>query len=266
MQPVRILLVEDDRIIADNLTEQLEEYGYRIAGHATNSDEALALFQKERPDIALLDIELNGSKLDGIELSKELHRISPLPILFLTSHDKREFVERAKQAPMMHYVLKSAPIEQLLIDLDTAFAQFYKDASTAAAQPEPPPYPDSPPPAMSGCALYSADDYFFVKQGYRHVRVEVGDIRWIKAMKYAVKIVTDTKTIVFSVKLKSFLEQVQHPDIQRTHNSWAVNSRHVVGYHRGRVMVRYQEGTEEIPLSGDWREAFLDSMPNLKAD
>ena len=266
MQPVRILLVEDDRIIADNLMEQLEEYGYRIAGHATNSDEALELFQKEQPDIALLDIELNGSQLDGIELSKELHRISPLPILFLTSHDKREFVERAKQAPMVHYVLKSAPIEQLLIDLDTAFAQFYKDASAAEAPPEATSYSDAPLPAMGGCALYSAEDYFFVKQDYRHIRVDVADIRWVEAMEHAVKIVTDDKNIAFSVKLKSFLEQVTHPDIQRTSRSRAVNVRHVIGYHRGQVMVRYKEGVKEIPLKGKYRDDFLGGLPGLRAD
>lgn len=266
MQPVSILLVEDDFVIASNLQEQLEQYDYRIAGHATNSDEALELFRQEQPDIALLDIELNGSELDGIELSKELHRISPLPILFLTSHDRRDFLERAKQAPMTHYVLKSAPIEQLLIDLDTAFAQFYKDASTAAAQPETTSYPDTPPAAMSGCALYSANDYFFVKQGYRHVRVDVSDIRWVEAMGSAVKIVTDAKNIAFSVRLNSFLEQVAHPDIQRTSRSRAVNVRHVIGYHRGQVMVRYKDGKKEIELKGKYRDKFLEGMPDLRAD
>lgn len=266
MQPVSILLVEDDFVIAGNLQEQLEQSGYRVAGHATNSDQALELFRQEQPDIALLDIELNGSKLDGIELSKELHRISPLPILFLTSHDRRDFLERAKQAPMTHYLLKSAPIEQLLIDLDTAFAQFYKEDSPSARQSESPPSPDSPPPAMSGCALYSANDYFFVKQGYRHVRVDVSDIRWIEAMGSAVKIVTDAKAIAFSVKLKSFLEQVPHPDLRRTHKSRAVNVRHVVGYHRGRVMVRYQGGVAEIKLSEGFRDDFLDGLPDLRAD
>ncbi|KGE87622.1 MAG: LytR/AlgR family response regulator transcription factor [Phaeodactylibacter xiamenensis] len=258
MKAASILLVEDDHIIAANLQEQLEQQGYRITGHATNSDEAMALFQKERPDIALLDIELNGSTLDGIELSIALHTISPLPILFLSSHDKREFVERAKQAPMVQYVLKSAPIEQLLIALDTAFATFYARRPAVVAS--------VPASSGSGCALYAAQDFFFVRQDYRHVRVEVADIRWIEAKEHAVKIVTDTKVIAFSVRLNSFLEQVPHPALMRTHRSWAVNTRHVVAYHRGRVMVRYREGTQEIPLSDKWRESFLSGLPNLRAD
>jgi DNA-binding LytR/AlgR family response regulator len=258
MKAASILLVEDDHVIAANLQEQLEQQGYRITGHATNSDEAMALFQKERPDIALLDIELHGSKLDGIELSIALHSISPLPILFLSSHDKREFVERAKQAPMVQYVLKSAPIEQLLIALDTAFATFYSRRPAVV--------PSVPASSGSGCALYAAQDFFFVRQDYRHVRVEVADIRWIEAKEHAVKIVTDAKAIAFSVRLKSFLEQVPHPALMRTHRSWVVNTRHVVAYHRGRVMVRYREGTQEIPLSDKWRESFLSGLPNLRAD
>lgn len=256
MQPVSILLVEDDFVIAGNLIEQLEQYDYRIVGHATNSYEALELFRQARPDIALLDIELNGSELDGIELSKELHRISPLPILFLTSHDRRDFLERAKQAPMMHYVLKSAPIEQLLIDLDTAFARFY------SRHKEP-----SPTRSVgSGCALYSAQDFFFVRQGYQHIRVEVDDIRWVESMGSAVKIVTDAKSLAFSVRLKSFLEQVPHPNIQRTHKSWAVNTRHITAFNRGQVIVRYRESMQEIPLSEGWRTKFITNIPGLKAD
>ena len=52
----------------------------------------------------------------------------------------------------------------------------------------------------------------------------------------------------------------------RTHRSWVVNTRHVVAYHRGRVMVRYREGTQEIPLSETWRDDFLGGLPNLRAD
>lgn len=257
MKAASILLVEDDHIIAANLQEQLEEQGYRITGHATNSDEALQLFREERPDIALLDIELNGSKLDGIELSIALYDISPLPILFLSSHDKREFVERAKRAPMVQYVLKSAPIEQLLIALDTAFAAFYSRRPVSVP---------GPGPSVSGCALYAAQDFFFVRQDHRHVRVEVADIRWVEAMEHAVKIVTDAKAIAFSVRLKSFLEQVPHASLIRTHRSWAVNTGHVLAYHRGRVMVRYREGTQEIPISDTYREEFIRAMPGLRAD
>ena len=263
MKAASILLVEDDHTIAANLQEQLQQQGYRITGHATNSDDALELFRKERPDIALLDIELNGSPLDGIELSIALHSISPLPILFLSSHDKREFVERAKQAPMVQYVLKSAPMAQLFIALDTAFATFY---SRRPAPPSDQPFAPTPAPAISGCALYAAADYFFVKQGYSHIRVEVADIRWVEAMGSAAKIVTDAKNIAFSVKLKRFLEQVSHPDIQRTSRSRAVNVRQVIGCHRGQVMVRYKEGVKEVSLKGEYREAFLDGLPNLRAD
>ena len=85
-------------------------------------------------------------------------------------------------------------------------------------------------------------------------------------MGSAVKIVTEDKNIAFSVKLKRFLEQVPHPDLRRTHNSRVVNVRHVVGYHRGRVMVRYQGGTAEIKLSEGCRDDFLGGLPGLQAD
>lgn len=255
MKPVKVLVVEDDLIIAASLEERLQRQGYEVIGPASDSDAALRLFYESRPDIALLDIELKGSPLDGIELSNALYRSSPLPILFLTSYDERRFVERAKQAPMVHYLLKSAPPEQLLIALDTAFAAFYNRRPVEA------PLKPSPP-----CPLYTAQECFFVKQGHRHLRIEIADIRWVESMGSLVRIVTDEKAFTFSVKLKSFLEQVPHPDLVRTHRSWVANIRHVTGYNRGQVEVRFRQGAEAIPLSEGYRAAFLSMVPGLKAD
>jgi len=52
----------------------------------------------------------------------------------------------------------------------------------------------------------------------------------------------------------------------RTHRSWAVNISPLLSYHRGRVMVRYRDSTQEIPISDKWREEFLSGLLNLRAD
>jgi hypothetical protein len=64
--------------------------------------------------------------------------------------------------------------------------------------------------------------------------------------------------LIVSIALRTVL---MHPQ-----RSWAVNARHVLAYHRGRVRVRYREGTQEIPISDKWRDEFVRAMPGLRAD
>jgi DNA-binding LytR/AlgR family response regulator len=256
---LKILIIEDDCTLAQDLQEQLLDFGYTIIDTAANSHDALQAFRRRLPDLVLCDIELKDSEQDGIQLAEAFRNIAKVPLIYLTAFADEDTVKRAKATDPAYYLVKPCNKTQLRVAIDLAIDNFIN-------QKEADPRHSLHFQTLPHCALYSAQDFFFVRQGYRHVRVEVGDIRWIEAMGSAVKMVTDAKNIAFSVRLNSFLEQVAHPDIQRTHKSWAVNVRHVIGYHRGQVMVRYKEGVQEVPLRGKYRDDFLDGLPGLRAD
>lgn len=90
--PLRILIVEDESMIALDLTDILEGAGHSVVGHATTKREALNLAGKTKPDIVLMDMELadGSSGLDAAEALGASHR---LPILFLTG--RGDFMVRA---------------------------------------------------------------------------------------------------------------------------------------------------------------------------
>ncbi|MCO6491946.1 MAG: response regulator [Phaeodactylibacter sp.] len=259
MQSLSILIIEDDYLAAADLEEELAGFGYRVAAVTTDSESALRAFRENLPDIALVDIELKGSPMDGIELAQAFNSIKRIPIVFLTGHYEPAYLERAKLVGPASYLLKPHTPPQLDVTLSLALSNFFSrkmpdiHAPLAAASP----------PA---CIFYSETDFFFVKQDYRHLRVEVRDIRWVQALRGYVRIVTGTDSAIFSVKLNSFMEQVPDPALMQVHRSYVVNCRHVVSYTKGQAFVRRQDGVEEIPIGKKYREAFFQALPRLRAD
>ena len=83
-EPVKILIVEDETIVAVDLKRRLTKLGYHVTGTVCNSDRALALFNQELPHIVLMDIHIQGS-MDGIEVAALLQKNHLIPIIYLTA-------------------------------------------------------------------------------------------------------------------------------------------------------------------------------------
>ena len=90
-QPSRILIVEDERLIAEDLKEVLENAGHQIAGIFSSGEEALVSIRETNPDLILMDIRLKGS-LDGIQTVLTIHNsFKEIPVVFLTAHSKNQY-------------------------------------------------------------------------------------------------------------------------------------------------------------------------------
>jgi diguanylate cyclase (GGDEF)-like protein len=100
----RILVVEDERIIARDICQTLEEMGYGCAT-ARSSNEALEQADAYRPDLVLMDIQING-QLDGVEVATELKRRHQAPVVFLTGNTDEGTLQRAIRAEPDGYLAK----------------------------------------------------------------------------------------------------------------------------------------------------------------
>lgn len=105
MEPERILVVEDERIIALDLRRRLERFGYQVVGTPSRADEALRLTEDERPDLVLMDIMLSGAE-DGIVAATEIKSRFRIPVIFLTAYADEQTLQRAKVAEPVGFVLK----------------------------------------------------------------------------------------------------------------------------------------------------------------
>ena len=117
--PVRILVAEDEALIRMDLVEMLQEAGYTVVAQATNGEEAIALANEHRPDLAILDLKM--PEVDGITAAEQIISISP--VLMLTAFSQRELIERARDAGVMAYVVKPFSINDLVPAIEIAISR-----------------------------------------------------------------------------------------------------------------------------------------------
>jgi two-component system, cell cycle sensor histidine kinase and response regulator CckA len=105
MSKGKFLIVEDEFVVAENLRVELESMGYEIVGMAFSGNEALELARQKRPDLVLMDIKLREG-MDGIETAVHLRQELDVPSFFLTAFSNESFLERAKIAEPLGYLVK----------------------------------------------------------------------------------------------------------------------------------------------------------------
>ncbi len=111
----KILVVEDEPVVAVDLRNSLRFLGYDVVGIAKNGQEALALVEEKRPNLVLMDIVLKG-KMSGVDVTKELNKHREVPVVYLTSHTDDQTLEEAKMTEPFGFLVK--PFED--IELQTA--------------------------------------------------------------------------------------------------------------------------------------------------
>jgi PAS domain S-box-containing protein len=101
----KVLVVEDDPIVADILRNQLVKLGYEVSGIAASGDQALRQIETSLPDLILMDIHIEG-KIDGIETAARILRDHQVPVIYVTSSAAEETLERARDTKPYGYLIK----------------------------------------------------------------------------------------------------------------------------------------------------------------
>lgn len=107
----RVVIADDESIIRLDLKEILEGDGYLVVGEAARGDDALAMINDLKPDLALLDIKMPG--MDGIEVARELKESNTVVVL-LTAFSQRTLIESARDAGVVAYLVKPFRSSEIL--------------------------------------------------------------------------------------------------------------------------------------------------------
>ena len=121
MPKATILIVEDEAIVAEDLSQKLGRLGYEICGITAQGEEAVVLARDRRPDLVLMDIRLQG-RMDGVEAAELIRREGGLPVIYLTAHSDRPTLQRAKLTEPFGYILK--PFEELELETHIEMALY----------------------------------------------------------------------------------------------------------------------------------------------
>lgn len=119
----RIIIIEDEAIIAAEIHSTLELLGYRVVGHTNNGDKALDLFARTESDLIILDINIKGS-LNGIDLAKIIKRKYNIPYVFLTSYSDRTTINMVKETMPYGYIVKPFNEIDLKVNIEMALFKF----------------------------------------------------------------------------------------------------------------------------------------------
>jgi DNA-binding NarL/FixJ family response regulator len=123
MSEFKILIVEDEAIIAQNIAVYLNNSDFTVSGIAYDDDEAIHQLKQNTPDAAILDINLD-CETDGIQIAEFINKNTPMPFLFLTSHADKDTLERAKKVEPWGYVVKPFNEKSLVATLEIAISNF----------------------------------------------------------------------------------------------------------------------------------------------
>src|ERR1019366_9693978 len=120
----RILVVEDEALIAHEIETRLRAAGLEVPGVTDTGEDAVELAGKVRPDLVLMDIRLKG-RMDGIEAAESIRRLYDIPVVYLTAHADRDTLERAKAAAPFGYLTKPLGWSVLVTTIEIAIAKHH---------------------------------------------------------------------------------------------------------------------------------------------
>ncbi len=115
----RVLIVEDELLIANYIRDVLEREGYPVVGIGRDYDQAMALFKQHRPHLVCMDIGIKGDS-DGIALAEELRQINSFSLIYLTAYGDRTNVQRAQKTGPFGFLVKPVSDQTILATVATA--------------------------------------------------------------------------------------------------------------------------------------------------
>jgi putative two-component system response regulator len=126
MNREKIMVVEDEWVVADQLCRTLEDLGYRICSTASAGEEAVRKVEADSPDLILMDIVLKG-KMDGIEAAERINSQFNIPMIYMTAYTNQEYIERAKQTKPFIYLVKPFNQKELQANIEMALHRHLAD-------------------------------------------------------------------------------------------------------------------------------------------
>ncbi|MEY9976675.1 ANTAR domain-containing response regulator [Lysinibacillus sp. RC79] len=120
----KVMIVEDESLIAIDLKFMLEDNGYEVVAQANNGESAIELAFTHKPQLILMDIKM--PKLDGLKASKIIEQQLGIPVLFISAYSEKELLLYVKQDNILGYVMKPFSEKNVLPALEVAFHQIDK--------------------------------------------------------------------------------------------------------------------------------------------
>ncbi len=200
MTKPKIVIIEDELIIAETISTYLNKLGYTVVAKIKSLSKAMETLDKTEFDLALVDINIDGGE-EGIELGKYFHQIRK-PFIYLTSYSDPSTMEKVKRTKPDAFISKPFTQRDLYTNIEVVLCRREESSSEI--------------------------NYERIKlfDGYKQIFIQPGDIQWIQADGVYLKIKTTSTQFLQRTNFKEMLDRIPREVVQRVHRSWAVNLKH----------------------------------------
>jgi DNA-binding LytR/AlgR family response regulator len=240
---LRILIVEDELLIAESLKIMLEQMGHKVVAVFMSGSETLQRFKAGLADVVFMDIHLAGNT-SGIETATLLKKICDVPVIYLTQ-SQDEYLRRKAihETNAVDYICKPFTRIDIAKAIDFALKQLDVYGFEALSQNEP---------------VYLFENDFFLKNGMGYKKIAVDDIIFLKAEgSYCKFIFKDKKVQIFSENLSYFGEKLAFAkELLRVNRSYIVNANFIERVHENRIWINGLE----IPISKNYKSKFIEKF------
>ena len=238
----KILIVEDQLLIAEDMAMQLEDLGYEILGIAVNRQETFDFLNLGWPDLIISDIMLGEE--NGIQIMEEVLNHKKLPIIYLTGNSELATVKKAMKTHPAAYMVKPFKLSEFTINIDLAMHNFKQMAEPKQSQQE----------------SKLVQDAIFIPDQHNFLKIKKDDIYMVEADGSYIKIYTKEKRYQLSSNLKNFEGQLNDQTFLRISRKYLINSAHVHKINGNTVYM----GPYEAVITKTMRQEMLQKFPILK--
>ncbi len=246
MAGIKVLLVEDDWIIAKEIAYNLQDMGFEVAGSYDSGEEAYRQIKLIIPDLVILDIDLSG-EMTGIELAAQLKKEGNIPFIFLTALADSQTVEKAKLAEPYAYLVKPVAPETLYSTIEITLHNAARHNADIAAT------------ATSIKYDLVFDSSIFVKNKKRLEKILLKDILWVEAFDIYAMIKTSGGQYLLSHSLKAVEEKFPSSHFIRVHRSFLVNKEKIDAIEESDLII----ANTPIPVGKTYRDNLMKKLSVL---
>ncbi|MCX6186857.1 MAG: response regulator [Bacteroidetes bacterium] len=230
---LRILIVEDEVLIAEDLKEILFEVGYTEVFKARSYAQTIKALDSKNIDIVLLDINLNDAK-SGIDLGLYINQNIQIPFIYITSYSDAETVASVKQTNPSAFLLKPYNKAHLLASIEIAFFNYSTNLNAAHKPNE-----DSINDETENNLFIN--EQLLVKDGYRYIKVPLDDILWFESDKNYIEINTLQKKYLLRTSLKKLQSLLPADQFVKCNKHQIVNMTKVDSFNNNSIEIKGQQ-------------------------
>ncbi len=245
MPGIKIVLVEDDWIIAKEMSYSLQDLGFDVAQTFDTGEEALSKIKEIKPDIVLLDIHLAGT-LTGIDVGRQLKEEHHIPFVFLTALADTQTIEKAKLVDPYAYLVKPVSVQSLYSTIEITLHNALKKKIELPSLPV----------MLENLTI---EDGIFVKTNKRLEKIMLRDILWVEAHDIYAMIFTSEGKYLLNSSLKVVEEKFPSSKFARIHRSFIINLDKIEALEENDVIIN----KHPIPVGKTFRDNLMKRLSFL---